>query len=323
MSKKFYADHEEVFHYTTAAGLYGIACSKTLWASHIHFLNDKEEGAGFSKRILPMILRPEFKKYVAESEDLSARVQAADHLGVDLFDHWLKKIVEGFKNAQDVAQDRYLTSFSTAKDDWISKNGLLSQWRGYGLDGGYAIVFDAKGLAGLLNAEREMYYEEGWAWGDVQYHMEDLSRIQDEQVLKHFECVRKAANEYWTTGDIEKAYPAFESIELLSAFCKHRGFEEENEVRIVVSEPSAEVGFDILNQSGKPFRKSHSYLRDGVAVPSIHLFEDQKLNALPIRRIIVGPHPEKQERKKAVEILLRNHGIEAEISVSDTPFRGK
>jgi len=323
MSKKFYADHEEVFHYTTAAGLHGIASSKTLWASHIHFLNDKEEGVGFSKRILPMILRPEFKRYVAESEGLSARVQDADHLGVDLFDHWLEKIVEGFSKAQDTAQDHYLTSFSTTKDEWISQNGLLSQWRGYGLDGGYAIVFDAKGLAGLLNAEREMYYEEGWAWGDVQYHMEDFSRVQDEQVLEHFECVRKAANAYWTTGDIEKAYPAFESIELLSAFCKHRGFEEEKEVRIVVSEPSAEVGPDPSNQSGKSYRRAYSYLRDGVLVPCIHLFEDQKLNALPIRRVIVGPHPEKQERKKSVETLLRDHGIDAEVSVSDTPFRGK
>jgi len=323
MSKKFYTEHEEVFHYTTAAGLHGIASSKTLWACHIHSLNDKEEGVGFSRRILPMILRPEFKRYVVESEDLSARVQTADHLGVDLFDHWLEKIVEGFKKAQDTAQDHYITSFSTTKDEWISQNGLLSQWRGYGLDGGYAIVFDAKGLAGLLNTEREMYYEEGCVWGDVQYHMEDFSRVQDEQVLKHFECVKNAANDYWITGGILKAYPAFESIELLSAFCKHRGFEEEKEVRIVVSEPSVEVGPDPSKQSGTPCRKVSSYLRDGVVVPCIHLFEDQKLNSLPIRRVIVGPHPEKQERKESVEILLRNHGIDAEVSVSDTPFRGK
>ena len=323
MSKKFYADHEEVLHYTTAAGLHGIVSNKTLWASHTHFLNDTEEGVGFSKRILPMILRPEFKRYVGESEDLSARVQAADHLGVDLFDHWLEKIFEGFWKAQDTAQDHYVMSFSTTKDEWISQNGLLSQWRGYGLDGGYAIVFDAKGLAELLNTEREMYYDEGWAWGDVQYHMADFSRVRDEQVLEHFQCVRKAAYDYWTTADIEKSYPAFESIELLSAFCKHRGFEEEQEVRIRVSEPSVEIEPDSEKTDSKPYRKAHSYFRNGVAVPCIHLFEDQKLEALPIRRIIVGPHPDKLQRKRAVEILLRDHGIEATVSVSDTPFRGK
>jgi hypothetical protein len=77
-----------------------------------------------------------------------------------------------------------------------------------------------------------------------------------------------------------------------------------------------------LDRSGKPYRRPHSYLRDGVPVPCIHLFEDQK-KALPIRRIIVGPHPEKMKRKRAVELLLHNHAIEAEVSVSDTPFRGK
>ena len=323
MSEKFYADHEEVLHYTTAAGLHGIVSTMTLWASHTHFVNDTEEGVGFSSRILPIILRPEFEKYVAESEELSARIQAADHLGVDLFDHWLKKIVEGFKKAQDTAQDHYVMSFSTAKDEWISKNGLLSQWRGYGLDGGYAIVFDAKGLAELLNTEREMYYEEGWAWGDVQYHMAEFASVKDEQVLEHFQCVRKAAYDYWTTSDIENAYPAFESIELLSAFCKHRGFEEEQEVRIVVSEPSVEMGPDPEKVNDKPYRKAHSYFRNGVTVPCIHLFEDQKLKTLPIQRIIVGPHPDKLERRKAVEILLRNHSVDARVVASDTPYRGK
>jgi hypothetical protein len=130
MSRKFYADHEEVFDYTTAAGLRGIVRSKSLWASHTHFLNDTEEGVSFSKRILPMILKPEFQRYVAESEELSARVQATDHLGVNLFDHWLEKIVQGFQKAQDTAQDHYVTSFSTTKNQWISQNGLLSQWRG-------------------------------------------------------------------------------------------------------------------------------------------------------------------------------------------------
>jgi hypothetical protein len=78
-----------------------------------------------------------------------------------------------------------------------------------------------------------------------------------------------------------------------------------------------------LNQSGKPYRKVKSYLRNGVPVPCVHLFEDQKLDALPIRRVIVGPHPENSDRKGAVEILLRNHNIDAEVLESDTPFRGK
>ena len=323
LSKKFHAHHEEVLHYTTAAGLHGIVSSKTLWASHSRFLNDTEEGVGFSTRILSEILRPAFKKHVEEAEDVAARVQAAEHLGVDLFEHWLAKIVKGFTDAQLTAQDNYNTAFCTTEDKWISQHGLLSQWRGYGLDGGYAIVFDTKALVKLLNVEREMYFEEGWAWGDVQYRMAALSSLGDTDGVKHFKQVRKGLFDYLRTEDIEKAYPAFDSIAVLSAFHKHRGFEEEKEVRIVVSEPSPAVGPAPSNKSGKSSRKVHSYLRDGTAMPCIHLFEDQDLKALPIRRVIVGPHPEKQERKRAIEILLRDHGINAKVLVSDTPFRGK
>ena len=126
---------------------------------------------------------------------------------------------------------------------------------------------------------------------------------------------------YLKAGDPEKF--DFDSASQLATICKHRGFEEEKEVRIVVSEPSVEMGPDHENRSGKSYRRAHSYLREGVAVPCIHLFEDQKLEALPIRRINVGPHPEKLKRKRAVEILLRDHGIDAKVVVSDTPFREK
>jgi hypothetical protein len=44
---------------------------------------------------------------------------------------------------------------------------------------------------------------------------------------------------------------------------------------------------------------------------------------LPIRRVIVGPDPEKFEKKRAVELFLRNQGLDVEVIVSDTPFRGR
>lgn len=154
--------------------------------------------------------------------------------------------------------------------------------------------------------------------------MAELSEVENEQVLEHIRKVKKGVYTFLTTGEVNMdVEDGLESNSVLSVLCKHRGFEEEKEVRIVVSEPSAEMGQDFSNKSGKPYRRAYNFLRDGVVVPCIHLFEDQKLNSFPIRRVIVGPHPEKQERKKSVEILLRNQGIDAKVSVSDTPFRGK
>lgn len=242
---------------------------------------------------------------------------------MNLFDHLLGKIVKRFREAELRAQDHYVASFCAAKDEWISQNGLLSQWRGYGINGGYAIVFDSAILNSMLAAEGDIYYEERLLWPDVQYDMAELSEVENKQVLEHIRKVKKGVYTFLTTGEVNMdVEEGLESNSVLSVLCKHRGFEEEKEVRIVVSEPSAEVGPDPSNQSEKPYRRAHSYLRDGVVVPCIHLFEDQKLNALPIRRVIVGPHPEKQQRKKAVEILLHTYGIHAKVLVSDTPFRG-
>jgi hypothetical protein len=171
-----------------------------------------------------------------------------------------------------------------------------------------------------------MYFEERLAWDHVRYHMKELSSLRDAHGVKHFKQIRKGLNEYLKTEDIETVNLAFDSIAMLSAFHKHRGFHEEREVRIVVSKPSPKVGPAPSNTGGKSSREVHSHPRDGAdgaAVPCIHLFEHQDLKALPIRRVIVGPHHEKQERKRTVEILLGDHGINAKVLVSDTPFRGK
>ncbi len=45
-----------------------------------------------------------------------------------------------------------------------------------------------------------------------------------------------------------------------------------------------------------------------------------KEQPLPIERIIVGPHKEKESRAAALRVFLRNTNIE--ISVSDIPFVG-
>jgi hypothetical protein len=111
-------------------------------------------------------------------------------------------------------------------------------------------------------------------------------------------------------------------ITSLSTRCKHRGFEEEREVRLIVSEPSAAIGPDPEKTSNLPYRVVRNYIRGGATVPCIHLFEDQKLKTLPINRVIVGPHPDKRERGKAVKLLLQSNGINSEVVFSDTPYRG-
>ena len=175
MTKKLHEEHEEVMHYTSASGLYGIVMSKTLWASHTSFLNDMEEVVGFFDRVLPEILRPKVEEYFKGVENLSELTRAGCLLGENVGTYFLKRIVDKCKEAEFRAQDHYVASFCTAGDSWISQHGLLSQWRGYGLDGGYAIVFDSAGLKSLLTEEATAYYEEGLMWANAQYRMPERS----------------------------------------------------------------------------------------------------------------------------------------------------
>lgn len=131
---------EELIHYTSASGLYGIVESKKLWASHASFVNDNEEVVGFFTRVLPNILNPV----------LCSPAKDTHRVGAELNDN-LRASVDAFKQAHGRGEDHYITSFCATNDLWISQNGLLSQWRGYGLDGGYAIVFDRAEMGKLLD----------------------------------------------------------------------------------------------------------------------------------------------------------------------------
>lgn len=314
-------EHKELMHYTGAGGLHGIISNRTLWASHTSFMNDTEEILGFYSRILPTILRQGLEQLVTDSGDFAENVRDASRLGIDLIEDTVKTWVERLKELTK-AQDYFVTSFCTATNDWISQNGLLSQWRAYGEDGGYAIVFDTEKLHSLLMAEGKLYYEEQLNKTEVEYNLAQFSQIKSAQVRKCL--IDLQASVYAQLRNQRINYEdASENVCKLSMLCKHRGFEEEKEVRIVVREPSLNMGQDLQNQSGQPYRKVWSYIRKGVSVPCIHLFEDQKLDALPIRRVIVGPHSDKVDRKRAVELLLREHAVNAEVLTSETPYRGK
>ena len=60
-------------------------------------------------------------------------------------------------------------------------------------------------------------------------------------------------------------------------------------------------------------------------MPYIKLFERAKGEevTLPIKRIVVGPHPDKYKRQKSVRMLLDQLGIEAEVVVSSIPYIGR
>lgn len=112
--------------------------------------------------------------------------------------------------------------------------------------------------------------------------------------------------------DIQKSY--FPFMRCATRF-KHSGFREEQEIRIVhIRELQSSVP-----EGRNPYRRVEFRSHRKSWVPYVSLFSAAG-EKLPIKRIIIGPHPRSDLRRRAVELFLRQAGVEAEVYVSRIPY---
>jgi hypothetical protein len=103
----------------------------------------------------------------------------------------------------------------------------------------------------------------------------------------------------------------------IAPFLKHRGFCEEREYRMVLApvrtkRVTLEPKFKGI---AKPIRFR---ARRGAVVPYLEVTEFN--NTLPIKAVIVGPHPNQKMQQDALEMLFEATGLDAEIRLSEIPF---
>lgn len=322
--------HDELYHYTTAGGLSGILEDKSLWATHAAFVNDEEEILGFYDRVLPKILRPIYRQCCEDIKNSSEFQKRQGNTTFDLYvekqfeemSRTLKEIVSGF-------HDHYITSFSTVPEDkpWLREHGLLSQWRAYGHDGGYAVVLDTGSLDKIVSEEINPYQEEQFSWVDVQYDLKE-GRTSDPDTNEWIERLETEADKYFRSKPDSDAAKFAAQFTVLPSTFKHRGFAEEREVRLVLNllGPKIESHPDLQSVRQHPIK---TRVREGTPVPYVELCVREANSVrqhLPIKRIIVGPHRDKNDRKRAVQLLLKQHGLSDlidKVSVSDIPYRGR
>ena len=325
MRKSVAESYSQLWHYTDAVGLHGILTSQQLWATDIFYLNDAEEFTGFFDRKLLHLLKDGVQKGIVEARKTAQGLSAIKAIGGS------RVVEEEFPNnllvilrAVTTSLKAYVTSFCVTS----SEDGLLSQWRGYGPDGGYAIVFDTKGLDELLLDEQRRYLYAFGHWGDVDYYDGDTGTgTAHIETLEWEVAIRDAIARFIVTRNLNAAAEElFQPVISLATRHKHRGFREESEVRIMAVTAGDEV-INAARMAGDKRPKKPVYFtqRSGVLVPHIALFERPLGEAakLPIRKIIVGPHSEKRKRQKAIETMLSQLGIEAEVVASDIPFIGR
>jgi hypothetical protein len=328
--KSVVESYPQLWHYTTAAGLHGILSSQQLWATDISYLNDAEEFTGFFERKLQLILKVGVQKGIDEICKTAQGLSHIDSLGgIEKVGGEYVESMWKYLRFTTLRIPVYVTSFCIQTGQ-NSEDGLLSQWRGYGYDGGYAVVFDTQGLHELFTKEYESYFYNFTHWGDVDYN--DDETTPHEEVLEWESTIHKVAAEFVISKfkdnfRQEIFYPFFEPILSLATRHKHAGFREESEVRIsFCTTATDELPDDAIEAGDSRLRKPICFRpHNGVLVPYISLFEnlDSKTAKLPIKKIIVGPHPGKLKRQMAIEKMLAQLEIEASVVTSNIPYLGR
>jgi hypothetical protein len=328
-------ENRELHHYTDRAGLEGIWKSGALFATRYDFLNDSTE-------------------VVHLRDDLTRAVQdrvRAELLRLKRTDSKVARILAKAKGAPSIAQEEaknvvaviyqatferstlgggfaipYITSFCSHRSDhkYEQQNGLLSQWRGYGRDERYAIVFQTKGLEKLLEQEGKKFTYPALILGDIVYNDESLDFDQ-----RYAELIDLLFG-FWTSqregSNKTKPDELFQPFVMAATRMKHRGFREEREVRIVACPTFKDFdermhrSAQMMIKPGTQHKDPHHYVRaNGIDVGYICLFDWRNGKRLPITRIIVGPHRDQISLKRWVENLTK-HTVP--VVCSQTPFIG-
>lgn len=319
--------YPELWHYTTASGLKGILETQQLWATNVFYLNDAEEFIGFFDRKLEAILKDGVEAAISEASKTPSGIERLQSLGGS--ERTIATIPRQFAEAlreTSVKLPAYVASFCAREPGTTSHDGLLSQWRGYGHDGGYAVVFETEGLNQLLKLELANYQYSLGIWGDVDYFLaEDAAR--HAETLNWEQAIKDLMKNLIINGDTGLTEQLFSPIMSLAVRHKHQGFKEEREIRVAVF-PADDELIEESRKAGIWINKKHikTFIRQGLLVPYVSLFEPPNGSALPklpIKKIIVGPHHDKLKRQKSVESFLNHVGVTAEVLVSDIPFIGR
>lgn len=182
----------------------------------------------------------------------------------------------------------------------------------------------------MLSSESNAFHYGNLLLADVVYsddeekYKSELSEVESKisVYLEDF-FMHKLQGKQEVPGSTGEAIGSFLSCITLY---KHQGFKEEQEVRIV-SMPFA-LNKHCQEELGEEYCKSKleksRELRDknGKRTPYIELFKSLP-TPLPIEKIIVGPHKDKESRAAELRIMLRNTDIKVTVSAIPYQDRGK
>ncbi|SHP16118.1 Uncharacterised protein [Mycobacteroides abscessus subsp. bolletii] len=309
----------DLYHYTSAEGLYGILNNQQLWLTHAGYLNDTEEFIYGLRVIMEEMrdYRAEINSRISSGEsglnELSGYIDGA--LNAFDFTNLLNSnnaLSDGMSTDEKILlvstfQDRitpFVSCLSTERDQ-------LSQWRGYAR-GGYAIRFDTEALRStmcLLDRDgNRIESGSNLRMAKVLYAAEDFrGEVRDvvRSTINSLPELTKSFHHLYVANSfgIDRINKLVNSMLSQGSLLKNRKFHEESEYRITVN--CLET---FVTPSALGFTPRAAISFDSSAV----------------KEVIVGPSEFAVVRRLSVQRYLHSSGhgyVHVTASPSEIPYR--
>ncbi len=308
------AREDALFHYTSASGLMGILENGELWSTAYFCANDESELAA-GKGILEPLFRTATYELINASDPL---VRTFSSRGVDIrrYADGFEPLITGFALSALCA---YVSCFCKPSGAEDFGHGLLSQWRGYGSDGGYALQLSKKKMLAEITEVN--------ATSGVNYQLQDVYYSSDNplktEVLGHKDAFLRAYREHLDELSLDSHDTTVKSpisglvggpLESFLDYLIHTKnlhFREERECRLslidVLSSKSAALPVNHFNRGGLlvPYKKT--------AKPTFNVLKC-------VDWIVIGPAPRMGARFKSVVQLVRRLDLPIYVRPSHIPF---
>lgn len=269
-----------VYHYTSPSGLKNILETKKLWASDFAFLNDKSETLYLYEILQSVINDHKLKKQLDDD-----------------FIQELEKIETAYIENPINSYYRYICSLSLNPDS-------LSLWNYYTKTAsktGYNICFSWAFLKDNINNLSQFEIE----YGKVVYDKNEQSTILERTLVGYNDAYISAQS------DTERAAILSEldqALSILSVYLKHPAFENEEEVRICLTQKISPT----TSRQAK-YRESN-----GIFIPYINI----EFPANAIKQIGISPLNERELSINGISSMLLDLEYKnVTINVSKIPLR--
>lgn len=321
-------EFSELFHYTNISAFENIYNTRKLWATHYQDLNDTTEFTRFRLKvhqfILPMI-RDIFDRKIRR--DANFAIDINRHAGIDVVvDKEAENILSKVHNStfgKEMYKQTFVCSFCAHTQPYEAKDGLLSQWRGYGEGGGVAIVLDTAEVEKMLAQEYERFQINNISTLTTVIYDNDSNDLIIKQkfdnVFKHFPKILAEIypeNGFCDPNALQSYFEAMHDHFLFGSIrVKHNGFHEENEIRLVMPTTTKD-SYSYDPRDPKPLKQIRYRQKGSCEVRYIELFGYVQL---PIKRIIVGPSRIQNVNCQKIKDIVETS---IEVVKSDIPLTG-